>query len=198
MPLFETWRDLFREHGQDLELDRFTRVIGSADHFDPVLHLEGLVGAFEDREAVRERIRSRYYERVEAQPLLPGVSERIEEARALGLRLGVASSSRRPWVEGHLERRGLRAAFACLACREDEPGLRGKPHPDTYAAAVECLEVAPGAALAIEDSPNGVRAAKLAGLRCLAVPNALTARLDLGEADAHAGSLAEVSLATFV
>lgn len=173
-------------------------MIGSADHFDPVLHLEGLVGAFEDREAMRERIRSRYYARVETQTLLPGVSERIAEARALGLPLGVASSSRRPWVEGHLERLGLRPAFACLACREDAPGLRGKPHPDTYAAAVACLEVPPGEALAIEDSPNGVRAAKAAGLLCLAVPNALTSHLDLGEADARAGSLAEVSLATFV
>lgn len=169
-------------------------MIGSADHFDPVVHLEGLVGEFEDREAVRERIRERYRALVDRQPVLPGVAERIEEAQGLGLPLGVASSSRRPWVDGHLRRLGLRDAFSCLACREDPPGLLGKPNPDTYAAAVACLGVEPGDALAIEDSPNGVRAAKIAGLRCLAVPNALTAHLDLSEADLVAASLTGISL----
>lgn len=155
------------------------------------------MGAFADRESVRRRIRERYLALVERQPLLPGVVERIGEARGLGLALGVASSSRRAWVDGHLRRLGLREAFSCLACREDPPGLLGKPNPDTYVAVVACLGVPPGQALAIEDSPNGVRAAKAAGLRCLAVPNPLTAHLDLGEADATAASLSDVSLAAF-
>jgi HAD superfamily hydrolase (TIGR01509 family) len=193
-PLFESWAELFRDHGHELELSHFTRVIGSADHFDPVAHLEELVGEFPDRDSVRRRIRERYLQLVAAQPLLPGVAERIDEALELGLTLAVASSSRRPWVDGHLRRLGLRAAFSCLKCREDPPGLLGKPNPDTYAAAVACLGVPASEALAIEDSPNGIRAAKAAGLRCLAVPNALTAHLDLGEADAVAGSLAEISL----
>lgn len=197
-PLFTTWAEFFREHGHELELERFTNVIGSADHFDPVVHLEGLVGAFDDREAVRERIRERYYEKVWVQEALPGVVDALEQAQALGLSLGVASSSRRPWIEQHLERLGLRAAFACLACREDPPGLRGKPSPDVYEAVVECLGVDPAEALAIEDSPNGIRAAKAAGLRCLAVPNGLTAHLDLSEADAIAASLSEVSLEAFL
>ncbi|HEX6488682.1 MAG TPA: HAD-IA family hydrolase [Candidatus Dormibacteraeota bacterium] len=197
-PLFTTWAEFFREHGHELELERFTDVIGSADHFDPVLHLEGLVGAFDDREAVRERIRERYYEKVWLQDPLPGVVEAVSQAQALALGLGVASSSRRPWIEQHLERLGLRSAFACLACREDPPGLRGKPHPDVYEAVLLCLGVEPAAALAIEDSPNGIRAAKTAGLRCLAVPNGLTAHLDLSEADALAASLTEVSLDAFL
>jgi beta-phosphoglucomutase-like phosphatase (HAD superfamily) len=92
----------------------------------------------------------------------------------------------------------LRPAFRCLACRDDPPGLRGKPHPDTYLAAVACLGIEPAGTLAIEDSPNGVRAAKAAGLRCLAVPNELTAHLDLSEADATAASLAQVSLKAFL
>lgn len=194
-PLFETWAELFREHGQELELEHFTRVIGSADHFDPVVRLEGLVGELADKESVRRRIRERYQAKVAAQGLLPGVSEAVGQAKRLSMRLGVASSSRRPWIEGHLTRLGLRHAFECLACRDDPPGLRGKPHPDTYEAALRCLGVEPGEAIAIEDSPNGVRAAKAAGLRCLAVPNGLTAHLDLGEADLTAASLANVTFA---
>lgn len=194
-PLFESWAELFREHGHQLELEHFTRVIGSADHFDPVLHLEGLVGELADKESVRERIRRRYHEKVATQGLLPGVSEAVGQAKRLSLGLGVASSSRRPWIEEHLTRLGLRDAFTCLACRDDPPGLRGKPHPDTYEAALRCLGVDADEAIAIEDSPNGVRAAKAAGLRCLAVPNGLTAHLDLSEADVTATSLAGVTLA---
>lgn len=170
-------------------------MIGSADHFDPVLHLEGLVGELSDKEAVRERIRLRYHEKVAEQRLLPGVSEAVAQAKQVGMKLAVASSSRRPWIEQHLTRLALRPAFECLACRDDPPGLRGKPHPDTYEAALRCLGVAAEDAIAIEDSPNGIRAAKAAGLRCLAVPNGLTAHLDLSQADVTATSLRSVTLA---
>ena len=121
--------------------------------------------------------------------------ERLQEAAELGLPCGVASSSRRAWVAGHVERLGLAPFIRAIACREDPPGLPGKPAPDVYLAVCADLSVSPAEALAIEDSPNGVRAAKAAGLRCLAVPNALTAHLDLGEADLTAPSLAAVRLA---
>ena len=156
------------------------------------------MGELADRESVRERIRQRYYDKVARQQLLPGVTEAVGQAKRLSLLLGVASSSRRPWIEEHLERLGLRHAFTCLACRDVPPGLRGKPYPDVYEAVVLCLGVEPRDALAIEDSPNGIRAAKAAGLRCLAVPNGLTAHLDLSEADVTASSLADVSLADLV
>jgi beta-phosphoglucomutase-like phosphatase (HAD superfamily) len=60
---------------------------------------------------------------------------------------------------------------------------------------LECLGVPASEAIAIEDSPNGVLAAKRAGMRCIAIPNSITARLDLGQADVVLGSLAEVTLA---
>jgi beta-phosphoglucomutase-like phosphatase (HAD superfamily) len=69
-----------------------------------------------------------------------------------------------------------------------------KPEPDLYLAALDCLGVAAGEAVAIEDSPNGISAAKRAGLRCVAVPNRLTASLDLTGADLRLNSLAETTL----
>ncbi len=59
---------------------------------------------------------------------------------------------------------------------------------------LECLAVAARDAVAIEDSPNGIVAAKSAGLRCVAVPNPITAGLDLSQADLQLASLAEVTL----
>jgi beta-phosphoglucomutase-like phosphatase (HAD superfamily) len=60
---------------------------------------------------------------------------------------------------------------------------------------LECLGVRAAEAFAIEDSPNGITSAKQAGLRCVAIPNSITARLDLSQADVVLRSLAEVSLA---
>jgi beta-phosphoglucomutase-like phosphatase (HAD superfamily) len=73
--------------------------------------------------------------------------------------------------------------------------VNAKPEPDLYLAVLECLGVRAVEAIAIEDSPNGVLAAKRAGLRCVAIPNSITAQLDLGQADLLLGSLDEVTLA---
>jgi beta-phosphoglucomutase-like phosphatase (HAD superfamily) len=73
-------------------------------------------------------------------------------------------------------------------------GLAAKPAPDTYRAACAALAVEPRAAIALEDSPHGVAAAKAAGLWCVAVPHAITELLDLSEADLVVRSLADVSL----
>jgi len=95
-------------------------------------------------------------------------------------------------VEPRLERVGLRHRFAFLACHTDS--IAGKPAPDTYLAACAALGVAPAAALAIEDSPHGVAAAKAAGLRCIAVPHEITELLDLSGADLRLSSLADTTL----
>ena len=68
-----------------------------------------------------------------------------------------------------------------MRARDDVPQV--KPAPDLYIAALDCLQVAPSDAIAIEDSPNGVAAAKAAGMRCVAVPNVITGGLDLSAAD---------------
>jgi beta-phosphoglucomutase-like phosphatase (HAD superfamily) len=110
-----------------------------------------------------------------------GVREYIADAERLGLRLGVASSSSRVWVLGHLERLRLNVEWDAVRTRDDV--ARTKPAPDLYLAAVEALGVAPHKAVAFEDSLNGIAAAKAAGLLCVAVPNALTAGIDLSRAD---------------
>jgi HAD superfamily hydrolase (TIGR01509 family) len=138
------------------------------------------------------RRRSRRDELLARETVRPGVTEWLDEASAIGLGLAIASSSPRLWVEPHLERLGLRERFAHVVCFG--PGIAGKPAPDTYLAACRALGVEPGRALAIEDSPHGVSAAKAAGLRCVAVPHAITEQLDLSHADVRLRSLSETTL----
>jgi len=130
------------------------------------------------------------------QPALPGVVAALDEARRLGLRLGMASSSSRAWVSGHLTRLGLLDYFEVLRCAEDVEAV--KPDPALYRAALEGLGLAPHEAIAIEDSAHGVLAAKRAGLYCVAVPNVVTRGLDFSQADRVLKSLDEVPLAELV
>ena len=105
----------------------------------------------------------------EGEPM-PGARRAIEAAQDEGFRLALASSSPMRLIEAVLDRFGWRDAFEVLRSAEDE--ARGKPAPDVYVATIRALELAPERAIAIEDSANGVRSARAAGLRCIAVPEA--------------------------
>ncbi len=191
-PAYESWAEIYREHGHELPLDRWHSYIGSDTGFDPAGHLAALVGEGFDRDAMQKRRDTRKNELVEALEIAVGVHDYIADARRLGLRLAVASSSSRGWVLGHLQRLGIEAHWDVVRCREDV--ARTKPAPDLYLAVIAALGVAPEEAVALEDSANGIAAAKDAGLRCVAVPNALTAGMDLSRADARLVSLAETPL----
>jgi HAD superfamily hydrolase (TIGR01509 family) len=193
-PDYLAWQELYRAHGADLPLDVWCRCIGrSSDWFDPIARLEEEIGRPLDRETLREQQRRRHLELIEEASILPGVTAYLEVAHRLGLPVAIASSSRLGWVQGHLHRLGLAEGWACIQCYDD--GRHAKPEPDLYLLALEALQVAPNEAIAFEDSPNGVRAAKRAGLWCVAVPNSLTRTLDLSAADLRLGSLEEMPLA---
>jgi len=95
-------------------------------------------------------------------------------------------------VYGHLTRLGLVDYFDCICTSDDVQNI--KPDPELYLSVLHGLEVQAEAGFALEDSPIGVRAAKAAGLCCVAVPNILTRQLDLTHADFRLESLAEMPL----
>jgi HAD superfamily hydrolase (TIGR01509 family) len=195
-PVYTAWQEIYDEHGHVLELAKWAQCIGTADAFDPCVDLATLMGRALEAETLERRHRVRTDALIAEQALRPGVRERIEEAAGLGLALGVASSSGQAWVRGHLERLGLLDRFQAIRCAEDVP--RVKPDPALYQAVLQALDITPADALALEDSPNGILAAKGAGLTCVAVPNGLTAQLDLGHADLVLHSLADVSLGELI
>jgi beta-phosphoglucomutase-like phosphatase (HAD superfamily) len=132
----------------------------------------------------------------DALPLMPGVEQLLKDARDLGLGRAVASSSSSGWVEGWLERHGIHHLFDAIATRDQV--TRVKPDPELFLLAARKLGAAPGSCVVFEDSANGMRAALAAGMRCVAVPNALTSRLERPEVDLVVGSLAERPLAEIV
>jgi HAD superfamily hydrolase (TIGR01509 family) len=124
----------------------------------------------------------------------PGVVELLAEAAEHGVPCAVASSSPREWVEGHLERLDLAGWFVAVRTRDDVGPGRTKPAPDLFLAACRATAGEPGRCVALEDSPNGVAAARAAGMRVVGVAAGLTAELPLEDADLVVPSLAEVTL----
>jgi HAD superfamily hydrolase (TIGR01509 family) len=195
-PVFTAWSETYEQHGQRLSAEFWSSIIGYGDDaFDPMGDLERLVGRPLDRDAVQAARRQRQRDLTVALDILPGVREWRQEAIARGVRLGVASSSSRGWVAGHLERLGL-DGWGCIRCADDV--ARTKPAPDLYRAVLDCLGVPPDQALAVEDSGAGVQAAKAAGLYCVAVPSSMTSGHDFAPADLILRSLADVSFAEVV
>jgi HAD superfamily hydrolase (TIGR01509 family) len=139
-------------------------------------------------EVVR-RMAARYRERL---PLIDGAREAVERLAARWP-LGVASSSNRPLIDAVLELAGLAESFAATVSSEEVP--RGKPAPDVYLEAAARLGVDAARCAAIEDSHSGIRSAKAAGMRVIAVPNPSFPPGDdaLKETDAVLGSLAELT-----
>ena len=185
------WQQIYAEHGQEVPLDRWAQNVGARDAFDPITHLEELVGAELERDIIHERRRAHELTLIEAEELRPGISEYLAEAERRGLKLAIVSSSSREWIHMHLERLERAVGWDTIVAA-DHDASRAKPRPDLYLETLGVLGVAPEEAIAFEDSLNGVRAAKAAGIFCVAVPNTVTRGYALDEADLLLGSLAEL------
>jgi HAD superfamily hydrolase (TIGR01509 family) len=104
-------------------------------------------------------------------PAMPGVMALLDQARALALPMAVVTNARRDNAEAMLGAIGARAYFEVIVSGEE--CARGKPAPDPYLEAMRLIGAAPERAIAFEDSPSGIRAARAAGAYTVAVRSSL-------------------------
>jgi len=191
--VFQSYQEIYHAYGYELSLERWAQGIGTTDSdYDPYADLKVLLGRAMDYNALYRQQRQREAELIAALQPLPGVLDYLQGGVRLGLKIGMASSSSCSWIGGHLSRLGILDYFDCLMGRDDVP--RSKPDPALYREVLECLDVEPNEAVVFEDSPNGIQAARMAGIFTVAVPNAITLQLQLDGADLQLGSLAELPL----
>jgi putative hydrolase of the HAD superfamily len=194
-PARRAYEELYREHGHELPLDRWATLVGTIGaEFDPDTHLEELVGRPLDHIALAERRRAREFELCDLEQLRPGIEDFLAEAEARGLATAIVSSSDTNWIDRHLSRLGRTNGFRAIVAANGDVA-RAKPNPDLYVEALRLLGLAPGEAIAFEDSLNGIRAAKAASIFVVAVPNPITETFALDEADLLVSSLADLPLA---
>lgn len=188
---YVAFRDAYQEYGVELTLEQYSQCIGtSLRYFNPYEYLVTELHLPINLEEFRKSVRTRHADLMEKETMRPGILQFIKLAKENGLKLGLASSSERAWVSPFLDRLQLRNEFACIRTADDVKHV--KPHPELYLQSLACLDVAPQEAIAIEDSPNGSRAAIAAGLRCLVIPNSITRLLEFESGLEMYSSLANV------
>jgi HAD superfamily hydrolase (TIGR01509 family) len=191
-PGFISWQEIYQEYGATLSIDDWRHATGYVGGFDPAIHLEQVLGRGLDWSQLVPKREARNWELTVQASVLPGIEPLFRSARKRQLRIGVASNSGNGWVEGGLQRLGLRGYVDTVVTRDMV--VNPKPAPDIYLKTVQTLQVEPGDAVALEDSEPGCRAAKQAGLKAIAIPNRFSERQDLTIADLVVKSATELNL----
>ena len=153
------------------------------------------IGLAESPDEINRIVVERMLDRYAGGP--PWVDGALDAVRRMAERfvLGLASSSNRELIDIVLEAGGIGGLFAATVSSEEVE--RGKPAPDVYLETARRLQLAPDVCAAVEDSHNGIRSARTAGVACIAIPNE---RYPPGEAlvdaDLVLGSIGELSAET--
>lgn len=188
---FRSWQELYARHGLEFRKETWAQMAGSADGEDVAIedlsrrHCAPTRGELEWRRSRKEWLSGQ-------EPLRDGVAALLGASARLGITVGVVSSSPRSWVHGHLARLAIGNRFSAVVT--GDAVLLPKPSPDLHHLALDVLGVSRQYTVAFEDSAPGVRAAKVAGLRCVAVPSAVGSRSSVAGADLILDSVAEYRL----
>lgn len=192
---FTAYREVLASVDVDLPLEVFAPFIGTHG-FMFHEYLKEKAGAYMGLEEIQERAGKRHREIMAGLDARDGVREYLQEAKKLGLRIGLASSSDREWIERFLNRLNLIHYFEVMKTEDDVQ--RVKPDPELYLKTLAALKVSPEEALAFEDSANGAKAAKAAGLSCVIVPNPVTEGLTFERYEMRMKSMSELPLSEVI
>lgn len=176
---FDIYQEILKEqHGFNLTLEEFVKVVGSTDGalFD---FIDQSLDVPMDRTIFHDQVNSRFETIREQLALRDGFLETAEQLKKRNIKLAVASSSSRKWVEGFLTQYGLLDYFPIIVSADDVDEV--KPHPAIYKVALNQLGITADEAIAVEDSYNGSIAAITAGIHCLIIPNDVTRFLSFHE-----------------
>jgi HAD superfamily hydrolase (TIGR01509 family) len=191
--IHRVWSETFARYGSSFTAEEWATAIGTDHGFDPLAALiERSSVPLPSPAELQKDISRAEKVLLEGMSPLPGIRDWIEGAERLGMGVAVASSSPAAWVEGRLADVGLASRFVVVSCRSER--LKAKPAPDLYLDACRRLQVEPSRAIAVEDSINGLTAARAAGLWCVAVPNSMTLDHDLSAANLLVESLAAMPI----
>lgn len=139
---------------------------------------------------------NQYFGSLEKIEPLPGLVDLLEKLVAAEIPLAVATSSDSVTMKNILEKSGLRKYFRFTICRDDV--ANSKPEPDVFLIAAKLLEVPPENCLVFEDSKNGIKAAKAAGMFCIAYSGGNSGHQDQSQADRRIAHFNELEIDHFL
>ncbi|MEH7886884.1 HAD family hydrolase [Bacillus sp. JJ1609] len=188
---YEAFKEAMNFYQADLPLSEFAKCIGT-DDTALYGYIKEKLGESCNIDDIKKRAYSIHKIKMVEAKAREGVQEYLDEAKALGLKIGLASSSSREWVTHFLRELELLNYFEVIVTRDDVEKV--KPAPELYIKALTDLRIDSKNAIAFEDSLNGLTAAVAAGLRCIIVPNPVTETLSFEKHVLRLKSMAEKSL----
>lgn len=164
------WEATEAQTGTRFPDDFVYRIVGANSQSAHRMAAEAL-GSVERAESFFDAFRELYHGMLESEgpPLKPGAREILTWARDAGLRLALATSTRREVADKKLAAAAFAEFFEVTVCGDEIEN--GKPAPDIFAEATDQLRLPATTLLALEDSPNGLRSAVAAGLRTILIPD---------------------------
>lgn len=195
-PDLKAWLSIYEKYGQKFDFISYSKAIGAIYGFtQPAEILAGLVPGLDKTDIFNQWV-TLEKQLLDTQNLSPGVETILRDAVELNLNLAIASSSTSDWVINYLEKFNIREYFTSINT-VDLTGIP-KPDPALYILALSSMRLQPFEVIAFEDSPNGIKAAKAAGIYCVVIPNPTTSLLDLSEGDMVVNSLEEIQLSELI
>lgn len=190
-PELKSWEPIYQEYGIPFSIKEYEKNIGSVfNDNSPIQYLIKKLGGDKILQPkIRQKINDLKSHLIEKEHVLSGVFDYLKEVTSLGLRIGLASSSDSTWINYHINRLGLRKYFYCI-----DDVKKVKPFPDIYLLSLSRLGLNNSEVVVLEDSPNGVSAAKSALLLTVAIPNLTINSLNFEKADIVLNSLSDISL----
>lgn len=189
---FRSWASIYKEYSLQLPVVEFCSNMGTKDTFSPGGHLLANTRCPHSLGDLDKIYKQRFKALTQHMQARAGIASYIESAKSAGLKLAIGSSSSHSYVTGFMGRLGLYKVFDLFCCGDEVEQV--KPHPGIFLNALKGLGLPGGAALVFEDSVNGIRAARAAGIPCVAVPNSINGFVDFSEADLRLESFTEKPL----
>ena len=192
---FITFRDAYKSHGVELTLEQYSQCLGTSLHsFNPYTYLRTHYNLPINLEEFKQSVQQQHTELMTKEQIRPGILALLKSAKSQGIKIGLASSSERAWIDKFTKLHGIEDYFDCY-CTSDTV-KKVKPDPELYLQALENLGVQANEAIAIEDSPNGARAAVTAGIPTVVIKNDITNQLPFSEGHHTIESLSNHDLDT--
>ncbi|MGR5360188.1 HAD family hydrolase [Vibrio mediterranei] len=197
--MFEAWEALMQPYGIEVSSLQVAGLIGSSE---PATALYNLYrqhsGSTRSDSIIRDKVLELAYSRVATLAARDGVLAYLDWGKRQGFKIALATSSEQSHYFPIINRLGLEHYFDCFTGAEDITLERRKPCPDVYLKTLQKLGVSSHQAIAFEDSPPGVTAARRADISTVAVANQLTQHLDLSHANLVLSSMSQLSLVNVI
>lgn len=190
---FYAYRDLYSEHKLELTLEVWGQCVGTGfGVFNPHIDIEEKTNQKLDHEQLQVYTKAKHDEYMAKELLRPGIEDYFKAAKKAGLKLAIASSSHREWIDKYLTTFNIAHYFDHIASADMVEHV--KPSPELYLKALEMLGIEPGEAIAFEDSKNGLAAARSADIRTVLIPNGVTSFMKFENYNLLLSSLSDLSL----